>query len=276
MATALLSRLANGVTASDHSATIASVVTYRDESTALAEQNRALQQELAQTRSELQSLRHEHAPEPIEPARSAAPAFVIIAAGAALFVTVLIVQVLGFARPPFDELVALGSAFAVLLVLIGSVLTAVRVIKQVPHGRALVTITQRQRRVTFAGERVVVWPFSQAHWLSTAPRKTSVALGLALRDAPSASMDFFVHTELRAESASILRFFDRWGDGRGPAFDSFLRERIESAARATMAHFEQSELERERERIESELVRALEYAVESHGLAVLSVSYARR
>lgn len=251
-------------------------MSYRDESTALAEQNRALQQELAQTRSELQSLRHQPAANVPAPHAGARGAIAVIALGAALFVCVALVQALGLARPPLDELVALGSATAVLLVLVGTALWAARVVKIVPHGFALVTIGRRGRAVTFAGARAIIGPFAQAHWLSTAPRRTTVSLSLALRDAPSVSMDVLVHSELRAESTAVLRFFDRWGDGRSAAFDSFLRERIESAARATMAHALRAELDREREKIEDELVRALAFALESQGLSALSASYAAR
>jgi hypothetical protein len=252
-------------------------VTYRDESQALAEKSHALEIELALKSKELATLR-EQPRSPVEatvrgPRRAAAA---LAALSLALFASMLLLDMTGVVRPPFDVVFPGLGVSSLALLAVASALFVRSMYVVVPAGLAMITSLGRGPSVTMPAMARLVWPTSTVSFVSIAPRAATAELSLSLRDEVRASFTVTARVAPTATIDGVLRFHSRWSDGRQPELDAFLASRIDAAAREVLTRFEQSSLDADRPLVEDELRDALGRAIESDALSVIDVSFSAR
>jgi hypothetical protein len=259
-------------------------MSYRDETAALAEQNRSLEQELAAKNREIVALRDAaRAPSHVEPPRSSAiiarrerslrVALLCAIAGLAVLTATVIASMILTLWPPWDVLLALAGATAVLLWLaaFAALLRGSYVI--VPPGLALVFSTGRGHQVINAGHARMIVPLAMTTWVDVAARAARATIALRLRNDALVTFELLARTQPRDAAESVLQFVQRFGNGMGPARDEFVQSRIESAARSVLSQAEGPELDRDRIAYEERLKAELQSSLDGVGLELVDVSF---
>jgi hypothetical protein len=263
-------------------------MTYRDETTALAEQNKALEREISEKNREIVALRDAaRAPNTsAPPLRSAAIiarrerslrlALLCVIAGLALLSTAFIGSRTVTIWPPYDTLLALAGASSVVLWLaaFAALLRGAYVI--VPPGLALVFSTGRGHEVTMPGHAKMIVPLAMTTWVDVAPRTVQTRVELRLRDDERRTFELVARAQPRETIESVLRFFQRFNSATTADCDEFVQFRLASAAQSVLSRATSDSLDRDFLKYEDRLRSELQSSLDDVGLELVDVRFAVR
>ncbi|MFO0557317.1 MAG: SPFH domain-containing protein [Polyangiales bacterium] len=263
-------------------------MSYRDETTALAEQNKALERELSEKNRELVALReaarapHSSAPPPRAAAviarrdRSLRLALLCAIAGVALLTTAVIASLTVTIWPPWDALLALAGASSVVLWLaaFAALLRGSYVI--VPPELALVFSTGRGHEVTMPGHAKLIVPLAMTTWVDVAPRAVQTIVELRLRDDERRTFELVARAQPRETTESVLRFFQRFNSATSADCDEFVQSRLASAARSVLSQARLDSLDRDYLDHEDRLRSELQSSLDDVGLELVEVRFTVR
>lgn len=262
-------------------------MTYRDETTALAEKNQSLEREIAEKNREIVLLRDEaaaqksHAParavalDQQRSSRLRASLAVAIIASVVLGAAV-IASMTGAVRPPFDVVFpALGATGTVLfLSAFALLLNGVYVV--VPPGLALVSWQGPREIVTRAGDGRLLFPLMLWSWIDTAPRVARRTIDVRCRDDKRTSIELTARYAVPQTNESIVRALHRWANATNAERDELVCDRLDSAAREIFARVSSADIDDRRSEIEDRLREHTQSSMADAGLELLDVSFTAR